>query len=82
MSEKNNKISAQKVMEKTITGDRKISGKRISPIEYLRVQIQNPSLGFLSTLLVILIVLLAIPIFPKVSKAVEVNEQKKDKFNI
>ena len=80
MSEKNNKISAQKVMEKTITGDRKISGKRISPIEYLRVQIQNPSLGFLSTLLVILIVLLAIPIFPKVSKAVEVNEQKKVAF--
>ena len=33
MSEENNKISARKVMEKTITGDRKISGKRISPIE-------------------------------------------------
>ena len=38
MSEENNKISARKVMEKTITGDRKISGKRISPLEYFRVQ--------------------------------------------
>ena len=80
MSEENNKISARKVMEKTITGDRKISGKRISPIEYFRVQTQNPSIGFLTTLFVIVIIILAIPIFPRVAKAVEVNEQKKVAF--
>ena len=80
MSEEKNKISAQKVMEKTITGDRKISGKKISPFEYLRVQTQNPSIGFLTILLVAAIVILAIPIFPRVAKAVEVNEQKKAAF--
>ena len=80
MSEENNKISARKVMEKTITGDRKISGKRISPLEYFRVQTQNPSIGFLATLFLIVIIILAIPIFPRVAKAVEVNEQKKVAF--
>ncbi len=80
MSEKKNKISTQEVMEKTITGDRKIGGKRISPIEYLRVQTQNPSIGFLATLIISITIILSIPIFPRVAKAVEVNEQKKVAF--
>jgi len=75
-----NPISIDTVRSKTISGDRKIKGKRISLFDYLRVQTQNPGVGFLSTLFILLIVLLGIPIYPKVASAVELNEQKKVRF--
>ena len=76
----NSKISLESIREKTISGDRKLKGKKIGFLDYLRVQFQNPGIGFLTTVFIGIIILLAIPIYPKVAAAVELNEQKKVKF--
>ena len=74
------KITPETVRSKTISGDRKIKGQKIGIFDYFRVQFQNPGIGFLSTVFFAVLVLLAIPIYPKVASAVELNEQKKVKF--
>ena len=71
------KMDLEKVMSKTISGDRKISGKRISLLDFFRLQTQNPSVTFLFTLFLIILLVVMIPVFPKVSEAVKVNEEKK-----
>ena len=75
-----NEITPDIVRSKTISGDRKIKGQKISFFAYLRVQTQNPGIGFLTTVFIAVILLLAIPIYPKVASAVELNEQKKIRF--
>jgi len=74
------KMDLEKVMSKTISGDRKISGKRISLLEFLRIQTQNPSVAFLFSVFIIVLFILLIPIYPKVSEAINVNEEKKAAF--
>ena len=74
------KMDLEKVMSKTISGDRKISGKRISLVEFLRLQIQNPSVAFLVTTFAIVLFVVMIPVYPKVSEAIMVNEEKKAAF--
>ena len=75
-----NRITPDTVRSKTISGDRKVKGQRIGLLAYLRIQTQNPGIGFLTTVFISVIFLLAIPIFPKVAAAVELNEQKKVRF--
>ena len=74
------KMDLEKVMSKTISGDRKISGKRISLLEFLRIQTQNPSVAFLFSVFTIILFIVMIPVFPKVSEAINVNEEKKAAF--
>ena len=74
------KIEIDEVMKKTISGDRKISGKRISVFDYFRIQSQNPSAGFLFSVFFVIVFLLLIPVYPKVAAAIELNEQKKVAF--
>ena len=73
----NKKNRIENVMAKTITGDRKLGGKKLSIIGFLRIQIQNPSVGFISIMAIVIIIILSIPIAPKVYEAVQVNEEKK-----
>ena len=42
------KKNIDNVRAKTISGDRKLAGKKLSIIGYLRIQTQNPSVGFLA----------------------------------
>ena len=79
-NKKNSKITLDAIKSKTISGDRKIKGKRISILDYLRIQTQNPGIGFLTAVFFAVIILLAIPIYPKVASAVALNEEKKVKF--
>ena len=74
------KKNIDNVRAKTISGDRKLAGKNLSIIGYLRVQTQNPSVGFLSIIFLLVISLISIPIVPKVYTAVELNEAKKVAF--
>ena len=71
--QKQSKITPETVRSKTISGDRKIKGQRIGIFDYFRVQFQNPGIGFLVTVFFGVLVLLAIPIYPKVASAVELN---------
>ena len=74
------KKNIDNVRSKTISGDRKLAGKKLSIIGYLRIQTQNPSVGFLAIIFLLVISLLSIPIVPKVYTAVELNEAKKVAF--
>jgi hypothetical protein len=74
------KMNLDQVMNKTITGDRKIDGKKISLIEFFRIQSQNPSLGFILSIFILLILVIMIPVYPRISDAVQVNEEKKAAF--
>ena len=76
----NKKNKIENVMAKTITGDRKLGGKKLSILGFLRLQIQNPSVGFISIVACVIIIIISIPIAPKVYEAVQVNEEKKTAF--
>lgn len=81
MPDKNiRKMKLDQVMSKTISGDRKIAGQRISLIDFFRIQSQNPSIGFIFSLFIIMLLVIMIPAYPKISDAVKVNEEKKAAF--